>query len=292
MKRKYPILLAAIVLLLLKAALCSGQPVLPASDLKPIQDPALQGELVRIVNNNGWSTLADGNQLAITLVVMEKNRPYRLAGINKHQMLYAASLPKIAILFAAMVAAQEGELQIDPALEQDLHNMIRISCNPCATRVMARVGRERILEILQRPEFGFYNPRLYGGLWVGKDYASGTAHRRDPLKGLSHGATTYQIARLYYGLVTGSLLDPVYTAKMLDCLARPGISHKFVRALQDKEDIRMWRKSGSWKTFHGDSVLVESGDGTYILSALVDSPRGEQILQQLARDVHQLVSRL
>ena len=41
------------------------------------------------------------------------SEPYSLAGVNENLMLYAASLPKIAVLFAAMVAAQEGKLVID-----------------------------------------------------------------------------------------------------------------------------------------------------------------------------------
>jgi beta-lactamase class A len=289
MKRSTRILATiAVVLTLLQGVNSLGQP-LPPTDIRPLQEPVLQRELIRIVDNNGWTDMVANGTFAITLVVLDKNGPYSHAGVNENLMLYAASLPKIAILFAAMVAAQEGNLVIDPELEQDLHNMIRVSCNPCATRAMARIGRDRLLQILQRPEFGFYNRNLYGGLWVGKDYAAGTAHQRDPLRGLSHGATTFQVARLYYGLLMGSFLDPEHTRKMLDCLARPGISHKFVKALKDEGDLRLWRKSGSWRNFHADSILVESTHGRYILVALVEGENGEQILQQLAGDVHQLV---
>lgn len=290
--KRYTRILASIATLLtfLPGVNCLGQPLVPA-DIRHIQEPALQRELLRIVDDNGWSKMVDNGVLAMTLVTLGNNEPYRHAGLNENQMLYAASLPKIAILFAAMIAAQEGELMIDPGLEQDLHKMIRVSCNACATRAMERIGRDRILQTLQRPEFGFYNKDLYGGLWVGKDYASGTAHQRDPLKGLSHGATTFQVARLYYSLVMGTFLDPEHTRRMLDYLARPGISHKFVKALEGEKDVRIWRKSGSWRNFHADSVLVESTNGRYILVALVEDVDGEQILQQLAADVHRLLTR-
>ena len=177
--------------------------------------------------------------------------------LNGHLMLYAASLPKLAVLFAAMVASQEGDLRIDEALEQDLNNMIRVSCNACATRVMARVGRDKLLQILQRPEYAFYNENRYGGLWVGKDYGPRLAHQRDPIKGLSHSATVYQVARLYYRLAMGTLLDPEHTLMMRDILSRPGINHKFVKGLEG-QDVNILRKSGSWKNFHADSALVES----------------------------------
>ena len=268
-----------------------AQSTTPA-DLSPIQDPELQRELNRIIDSNGWDNMIYKGKLAVALVVLNDQGSYRLAMLNGHQMLYAASLPKIAILFTAMVAAQEGNLVIDEKLEQDLHRMIRVSCNACATRAMERVGRERLLEILQRPEFAFYDEKLAGGLWVGKDYAGAPAHHRDPIKGLSHGATAYQVARLYYRLEMGTLLDPEHTAMMNDILSRPGIAHKFVKGLELEEGLEMLRKSGSWKNFHADSALVKSEAGRYILVGLVEGVVGEQQLQTLARAVHQLVQSL
>ena len=282
---------AALLLPLLLTSPAFSQPVAPR-DLSPVQEPGLQRELNGIVDANGWRSMVDLGSFAIALVLLDDGGGYRLAMLNGHQMLYAASLPKIAILFTAMVASQEGDLEIDEALEQDLHNMIRISCNPCATRAMARVGRERLLEILQRPEFAFYNENQSGGLWVGKDYGKRAAHHRDPLKGLSHGATAYQVARLYYRLARGTLLDPEHTAMMNDIMSRPGISHKFVKALEKEEGLEMLRKSGSWKNFHADSALVKSDDGNYILVGLVEGARGEQQLQALAAAVHDLVESL
>jgi beta-lactamase class A len=251
----------------------------------------LQAELNLIVDANGWGDMVDNNRFAVALVVLDDSGGYRLAMLNGHLMLYAASLPKLAVLFAAMVAAQEGDLQIDDALEQDLNNMIRVSCNACATRVMGRVGRDKLLQILQRPEYAFYNENRYGGLWVGKDYGPGLAHQRDPVRGLSHAATVYQVARLYYRLAMGTLLDPEHTLMMRDILSRPGINHKFVKGLEGLEglDVTILRKSGSWKNFHADSALVESAAGRYILVGLEENPDGEQQLQALARAVHQLV---
>jgi beta-lactamase class A len=52
------------------------------------------------------------------------------------------------------------------------------------------------------PRYRLYDPRHYGGLWVGKDYAKSGLWRRDPLHNLSHGATAMQVARFYYLLKT------------------------------------------------------------------------------------------
>jgi len=287
-----PLLLAGIIALVaLPTPFPARAQSVPPLALIPMQDPSLQQELNRVVEANGWEHMVAAGNFAIALVVLEDWGGYRLAMLNGRQMLYAASLPKIAILFAAMVASQEGELVIDKALEEDLHNMIRVSCNACATRAMVRVGRDRLLATLQRPEYGFYDDEGYGGLWVGKDYGKNPAHRRDPLKGLSHGATAFQVARLYYRLEMDILLDAKHTRMMRQMLSRPGISHKFVKALEGQQ-VKMLRKSGSWKNYHSDSVLVDSPLGRYILVGLVDDPDGEQKLQDLARAVHKLVAGL
>ena len=62
----------------------------------------------------------------------------------------------------------------------------------------------------------------------------------------------------------------------------PALHHKFVNTLDKiapKADI--YRKSGSWKNWHSDSVLVWGPDRKYILVALIDDSQGEQIVRDL-----------
>jgi len=79
---------------------------------------------------------------------------------------------------------------------------------------------------------------------------------------------------------------------MKDMLSRPGISHKFVRGLSSQPDLELWRKSGTWKDFHSDSVLVQSPQGDYILVGLIEGANGDRQLEVLAREVHKLVKGL
>ena len=143
----------------------------------------------------------------ILVIVTDPDKP-RLAEFNSRQMVYAASLPKIAILLGAAVAIDEGRLELTSELEEDMHAMIRQSCNSCATRVLEQVGREELLKVLQSPKYNYYDQKGQGGLWVGKDYGPSTAYQRDPLSNLSHGATAFQAARFYYELQTGNLVSP------------------------------------------------------------------------------------
>lgn len=281
-------------LLVAGAMLCCSLPALavdaPPALLIDSADRGLQRELEQLVRQQDLWTAVEHGELSLVLVDITDPRQPRLAELNGHRMMYAASLPKIAILFGAAVALDDGRLQADANLREDMVNMIRYSCNGCATRVLQRVGRAELIELLQSPAYGFYDPHGEGGLWVGKDYAAGVAYERDPLFNLSHGATAFQVARFYYRLETGTLVSPENTEFMLDALGQPGISHKFVAGLETQPDLCLHRKSGTWRDYHADSALVHARGQTYIIVGLAHNTDGGQWLSQLAEPLHQLVS--
>jgi beta-lactamase class A len=201
-------------------------------------------------------------------------------------MLYAASLPKIAILLGAFVEVERGRLALNAQVRQSLTDMVRVSSNEEATRMLNRVGKSNLIQILRSNRFRLYDPATNGGLWVGKEYGKSAAYLRDPLHNISHGATALQTARFYYLLETGHLLPPALAREMKRMLGDPGIHHKFVKGLQDYPGARIYRKSGSWSRWHADSAIIEDGPSRYILVALAEDPRGGQWLEDIARAVH------
>lgn len=259
-------------------------------DLADQPDPGLQAGLVKVLDDMGMRTHVQHELLAVALVDLSTAEP-RVAMVNGHHMFYAASLPKIAILLGAAVALEEGSLVMDGPLQRDLHDMIRVSCNPCATRVLDKIGRDKLLEILQHPDYMFYDPDNGGGLWVGKPYGPELAYRRDPLEQISHGATVYQAARFYYLLHLRQLVNAEQSEMMLSTLVEPGINHKFVRGLSKYKNLKIYRKSGSWKHYHADSALVESGEHSYIMIALIEDKGGSRWLEKLAPRLHELVTK-
>ena len=153
------------------------------------------------------------------------------------------------------------------------------------------IGMDNINRILQRPEFRFYDPKQGGGLWVGKPYAKNTVRKGDPLFNISHGATVNQVCRLYYQLATGKIINEKRSRQMLEILKTPLLYHKFVYELQRRSpDARIYRKSGTWKTWHADSVFVRDSQWrNYILVALVESDNGEKIIRELVPTIEQIL---
>jgi beta-lactamase class A len=257
------------------------------ADLWASTDARLQQGLDNLVNAHGLAAAARDGRLAIALADVTDPDAPRVAAINGDKMMYAASLPKIAILLGAMDKIQDGA-KTNAALDNDIEQMIRYSSNSAATRVLEWVGRDRLLALLQSPRLRLYDASHNGGLWVGKDYGGNPAYHRDPLHNLSHGATAMQVARLFQMLESGSLLDPERTARMKATLGDPGIHHKFVKGLESRPEARIFRKSGTWRDFHADGALVESGGRRLVLVGLAEDPHGGEWLASIAAPMHDL----
>ena len=279
------IITAAVVLLSWASAWADG----PRS-LRESYDPALQAAVKTRIGNLGLRRATERQDLCLTLVDLSNPSEPRVAAINGDHMMYAASLPKIAILLGAFVEIERGSLRPDSATIGSLTRMIRNSSNEDATLMLNRVGKHRVNEILRSDRFRLYDPLVNGGLWVGKEYATGSAFARDPLHNISHGATALQAARFYYMLETKQLVNPRLTRTMKEMFANPGIEHKFVKGLADQSNIRIYRKSGTWRDWHADSAIVEAPGGRrYILTALAKDTEGGDWLEHIASSLHELV---
>jgi len=252
-------------------------------------DPVLQQQLESILAKLKLSRAAKRKKLAVVLVdVTDLDEP-RVAAVNGDHMIYAASIPKLAILLGAFIEVREGNMKLDAETRESLTRMIRFSSNVDATRMLNRIGKKRLLEILQSEEFELYDPEVNGGLWVGKEYGKSAAYERDPLHNLSHGATAMQVARFYYLLETRRVVGERLSVVMKSMLGDPGIKHKFVKGLEAYPDAEIYRKSGSWKRWHGDSAIVEVGEIRYIAVALAEDRKGGDWLSRMIKPIHELM---
>tara|TARA_R110002050_G_scaffold261556_1_gene401579 strand:- start:40671 stop:41573 length:903 start_codon:yes stop_codon:yes gene_type:complete len=261
--------------------------------LSKMIDMTLQKNLEQeLMSNSKWKSLIDQKKMAVGIVDLSNPDKVRFARINGNYMMYAASLPKIAVLLAAMDAIDKGELKETAEVKKDMRLMISKSNNQASTRMIDRVGYKKIEAVMTDPKYEFYDEDKGGGLWVGKRYGGGGNTNREPLKNLSHAASVTQVCRYYYLLANGKLVNEKRSKQMLNIMENPELHHKFVNTL-DKiaPNARLFRKSGSWKTYHSDSVLVWGKDPNrrYILVALIDDANGEQIIRNLVKPVEKVI---
>ena len=245
-------------------------------------DEGLQSALERALDEKrSWRALIEQDKMAVGVVDLSNPATARFASVNGSTMMYAASLPKIAVLLAAYQSIEDGVLQETPELHEWLVQMIRRSSNPAASYMIDLIGLKRIGDVLQW--YNFYIPENGGGIWLGARYAQGGERNPEPIKGLSHAATVTQICRFYYMLANGELISPECSRQMLEILSRPGLHDKFVSVLEKHvSPDRLFRKSGDWNVYFSDSVLVwDDGWRKYILAALIEDKTGERILRDL-----------
>ncbi|MGB5440889.1 MAG: serine hydrolase [Gammaproteobacteria bacterium] len=252
-------------------------------------DHGLQVQLEGVLEDLGLNKAVRDKKLGVTLVDITDPEEPLVASVNGDTMLYAASLPKIAILLGAFVEIDHGNMVLDEDTRASLTRMIRKSSNADATRMLNHVGKNRLLEILQDDKFHLYDERVNGGLWIGKEYGKSAAYKRDPLHNLSHGATAMQAARLYYLMETGRVANPELTSEMKAMLGNPGINHKFVKGLASFPDAKIFRKSGSWSRWHADSAIVEADGHKYIIVGLAENKNGGKWLKSMIRPIHQFM---
>ncbi|MFT6797166.1 MAG: beta-lactamase class A [Maribacter sp.] len=287
---------------LLSAITLVGQQELPIridnAKIKPLRklvDSSLQANLEReIASHSDWNRLISQKKMAVGIVDLSNPEEVRFASVNGNHMMYAASLPKIAILLTAMDAIEKGELKETAEVKKDMSLMISKSNNAASTRMIDRVGYERLEAVMTDPKYEFYDEDNGGGLWVGKRYGGGGDTNREPLKNLSHAATVAQVCRYYYLLAHGKLVNEKRSKQMLEIMEDPALHHKFVNTLdQIAPNARLFRKSGSWRTYHSDSILVwgENPNRRYILVALVDDANGEQIIRSLVKPVEKALKK-
>ncbi len=253
-------------------------------------DPGLQRSLETTVSNLALNASVQERRLAVSLVDITDPAQPRYAGLNDREMMYAASLPKIAVLVAAFEKIRSGLLDYTPAVKDMLTRMVRYSSNADASLAIHKVGFEYIARVLTSAKYRLYDPLMNGGLWLGKAYGGPNDYwRRDPLHNISHGATTLQVARFFLLLEQGLLVSPQYSAEMKEILSKPGLHHKFVKGLDTKPGAEIYRKSGTWHDWHSDAALIEHHGKKYIAVALMNDARGSEIFPKLILQMDSLI---
>ena len=268
---------------------------IPDDQIKPLRtllNDELQNRLEKRLNSDkAWAKLIKNKRMAVGLIDLSDPYNAKFARVNGDKMMYAASLPKLAVLLGIEQALEDKTLKETPDVVKDMRIMISKSDNRAATRLIDRVGLEKIDSVLTDPKYELYDIKRGGGLWMGKRYAKKGRRIGDPLNNISHAATATQVCRYYYLLAMGKLVSWERSREMLNYLVDPEIHHKFVNSLNKiVPDAKIYRKSGTWLYHHSDSALVWGPVWRrYIIVGLVEDAKGEQILRNLIPAIEEVL---
>ena len=108
--------------------------------------------------------------------------------------------------------------------------------------------QERLLDILQSPAIALYDAKRNGGLWVGKSYGRENAYQPDPLHRSPRRDGLPGRALLLAARQRPPRQPGAQRADEADAVAA-GIRHKFVKGLEGRPGVEMYRKSGTWQDF-------------------------------------------
>ena len=198
-------------------------------DLRKSIDPKFQAAFEKALDKQFGQDIWDlvkAKKVGIVLADITDPHKPKVAGVNRDVMLYAASLPKIAIVLGAFVQMEQGKMTMDDNTRNLLNVTVRKSSNKAATELLNQVGIENLAEILQSDRYRLYDPEYGGGLWVGRDYGGGKVWKRDPINNLSHGASAMQTARFYYMGATGRLVAPQYQKDLEESRKQKSIANQ------------------------------------------------------------------
>ncbi len=253
-------------------------------DAQSIGDPVMTLALGRLDTALRRVDEIEGEQTAVGLLDMTTGR---FALLRADTQLYAASVPKIAILLAYFQTHPQAADSLDEDTKQALGRMIKRSDNGMAAKYSKLIGLQTIADVLTSPAYKLYDPLHGGGLWVGKHYGKSDERLRDPLAGESHAATVRQLLRYYLMLEQGRLVSPEASRTMRDIFESPELEHlqsKFVLGLAGR-DVQIIRKSGTWSQWHADTAVVTAEGRHYILVALTHHEQGAKYLIDLVRAI-------
>jgi beta-lactamase class A len=251
-------------------------------------DPALQSTIEKIDTELRDQFGMKSEQTAVGVLDLLTGR---VAMIHPDREEYAASIPKVGILFAYFTLHPEAATKLDPTVRHELGLMAKASSNEMASKYSHEIGLAKIQEILNNA--GFYDAKHGGGIWVGKHYGKDGERHGSPVADNSHAATVRQLLRYFMLLEQRKLVSPEASETMHAIFESPDVPHddiKFIKGL-DGRGLDIIRKWGSWENWLHDSAVITGPGRHYVLVALTEHPKGDEYLVELAKRVDDLMSR-
>jgi len=331
-------LLAALFLLAPRAALRADEMPPPQTEADPralLESIRPSGELQEFLDATIEELLAGDaalRQQTLRVALIDLPAPGAaapgLAHRNGDSPVYPASVVKFVYLMAAYAWRDQGLLEIDPAFERQLRQMIYASSNPATQQVLRRLtGTEAGPRLAPEPYAAFRERRHRVKHWLqalgiddlhtvhptydggGDLYGRDLQFLEDPtVKGSlpdrngpyrnRQAMTANGTARLLALLATDQALSPESSADVRQQMRRdprrqPYLMRRIAGGADLRPDLEVYSKTGTWGPIFADAGIVRhaSGHQLVVVVFLEGHPayRGPFIAKLTRRAVHRLL---
>jgi beta-lactamase class A len=273
----------------------------PSAELQSFLDAFVQARLARD------PALARSDVRVAVLDLTQPDEP-RLAHHHGEVPIYPASVVKFVYLLAAYAFQEAGRLQFDPALEQSITEMIRVSSNHATQQVFARVtgtqpgpelGPEAYAEYRERKlaverwlqglgimDLHTVNPTYDGGGDISgrEDQFLSDASVPGALPGHGSsfknrtGMTAIGTAKLLALLATDRALSPENSATARQRMKRDSRQQRHLAAriaggAERVGGLEVYAKSGTWGPIYADAGIVHHPSGRELVVAVFTEGR-------------------
>jgi beta-lactamase class A len=266
-------------------------------------DPELQDFLDRFIRQR---LAADPSlrrvDIRAALLTLGPDREPGLAQWHGDAPIYPASVVKFVYLMAAYAFQEDGRLRIDPALDQALEAMIRVSSNQATQRVFQRLtGAEPGPALAPEPYAAFRERRLLVERWlrqlgiddlhcVNPTYDGGDISEREKQflrdgsvpGGLPSSAGEYRnrtamtatgTVKLLALLATDRALSPEDSATVRrrmrrDTREQPHMAARIPGGAERVGGVEVYSKTGTWGPIYADAGIVRHPSGRDLVVAV------------------------
>jgi beta-lactamase class A len=279
----------------------------------------LVDELVEIAQKKGFPT----SSLSISLIDVSNQKNHYFAGYQNRTLRFPASVAKLFWMVAFYGAVKNGIVENESDFYSDLEQMMRVSHNDSASRILDKITDTTSGEKLQGIELNkwidkrlkinrFFQKAGYDGIQLAiKNYPIYFLNQQEPIgrdvqlreikpESYRNLVTSDQAARLLYEIYTRQAISPTMSRKMAYLLTRdldpkvwkndPSNGIKGFLGESLPTNIYFGSKVGYTSTSRQEVAFVRTLDDRviYILAVFADDPayaKDEEIFPQMSRYV-------
>ena len=242
-------------------------------------------------------------EVRVSVIQLPTSGRPRQAGWHGDSPVYPASVVKFVYLMAAFEWRDRGELEIDPAFDRALRNMIYLSSNRATQTVMRRLTETQAGPRLDPKAYKEFHRRRHrvrdwlGDLGIDDLHAvhptydgGGDLHGRD-LQFLEDrtvegslpnqqgpyfnrlAMTADDTARLLALLAMDLALAPATSAEVRERMLRdtrkqPYLARRIAGGMDRREDLEVYSKTGTWGPIFADVGILRHASGQQLVVAV------------------------